>query len=94
LFSNSLRELEEKAKNFLKNSTRKVLDIQNRTNGAVSTDPKNISHTKSMSLDIHLDARASSKKFEKDTEIRAKNKKPLKVMKIPPTPKNLNSLKE
>jgi hypothetical protein len=47
-----------------------------------------------MSLDIHLDARASSKKFKKDTEIRAKNKKPLKVMKIPLTPKNLNSLKE
>jgi len=86
--------LDEKAKNFLKNSTRNVFASQDRIKGKVIADVKNMDHTKSMSLGIHLTDRINSKKFDIEIKMRAKNKKPLKEMKIPLTPKNLNSLKE
>jgi len=47
-----------------------------------------------MSFDIHLTVKINSKKFDREIEMRAKNKRPLKEIKMPLTPKNLNSLKE
>jgi len=85
---------DEKAKNFLKNSTKNVLASQVKIKGKVNADVKNIDHTNSMSLDIHLTAKINSKKFDREIKMRAINKKPLKEMKMPLTPKNLNSLKE
>lgn len=92
--SNSLKVFDEKAKNFLKNSTKKVLANQISIKGKVITDIKNINHTKTMSFDIHLTVMINSKKLDKEIKMRAKNKKPLKEIIMPPTPKNLNSLEE
>jgi len=85
---------DEKAKNFLKNSTKNALDSQDTIKGKVIADIKNINHTKSMSFDIHVTVKFNSKKFNREIKMRAKNKNPLKEMKIPPTLKNLKSLKE
>jgi len=83
-----------KAKNFPKNSTKKALASHDIIKGKVIADIKNISHTKSMSFDIHVTVKINSKKFEREIKMRAKNKNPLKEIKMPPTLKNLKSLKE
>lgn len=85
---------DEKAKNFLKNSTKNDLASQVKIKGKDNADVKNIDHTKSMSFDIHLTAKINSKKFDREIAMRAKNKRPLKEIKMPLTPKNLNSLNE
>jgi len=85
---------DEKAKNFPKNSTKNVLASQDTIKGKVIADIKNMNHTKSMSFDIHVTVKISSKKFDREIKMRAKNKNPLKEIKMPPTLKNLKSLKE
>jgi len=94
LTSISLKELDEKAKNFPKNSTKKVLEILVIPKGANTNELKNILHTKNMSFDIQLITRASSKKFDAKRNRSKKNKNLLNKMNTLLTLKNLNNLNE
>jgi len=90
----SLRETDERVKNFLKNSTKNFLETLAMICGTKINELKNMHHTKNMSFDNHLDTRASSKKFITEIKINEKNKNLLKWIYILITLKNLNSLKE
>merc|ERR1711976_97396 len=90
--SNSLKDLDEKAKNLLKNSTKKHLDTQDKMKGKYKVDIKNIALTNSMSLDIHQPNKTSSKKLTREAKMRAKNRKPLEEINRLPKPKNFINL--
>jgi len=92
--SNSLKKFDEKAKNFLKNSTKKVLETLAIIKGAKYTELKNILHTKNRSFGIHMVAKQSSKKLSTEIETSKKKSTLLNRMYILLTPKNLNNLKE